>query len=160
MRSAYNRWMTTETRAPELTATDLEANKQIARQIIERIFVRQEDQAIDELISEEFVPHTFGPMPHGREGLREGMRRAGAGVSDPEFVIHDLIAEGDRVVARLSTSATHTGTFMGVPPSGKRYSIDEIHVFRIGDGQLQEHWHAFDTMRLMAQLKGGDAGPG
>ncbi|HET9851689.1 MAG TPA: ester cyclase [Candidatus Limnocylindrales bacterium] len=139
------------------TLTDpetLERNKETVRGIVERIFVRQEDAAIDELVSEDFVPHTFGPMPKGREGLREGMQRAGAGVSDPEFTIHDLIAEDDRVAARLSTSARHTGTFMGIEPTGNRYSIDEIHIFRLRDGQLVEHWHAFDTASLMAQLKG------
>ena len=73
------------------------------------------------------------------------MQRAGAGVSEAEFEIHDLIAEGDRVAARLTTSARHTGTFMGIEPTGKRYSIDEIHIFRIRDGQVVEHWHAFDT---------------
>ena len=132
----------------------LERNKETVRQIVERIFVRQEDAAIDELVSEDFVPHTFGPMPKGRERLREGMKRAGAGVSDPEFTIHDLIAEGDRVAARLTTSARHTGTFMGVEPTGNRYSIDEIHIFRLRDGRMVEHWHAFDTASLLAQLKG------
>ena len=139
------------------TLTDpetLERNKETVRQIVDRIFVHQEDAAIDELVSEDFVPRTFGPMPKGREGLREGMKRAGAGVSDPEFTIHDLIAEGDRVAARLTTSARHTGTFMGIEPTGKRYSIDEIHIFRLRDGQLVEHWHAFDTASLLAQLKG------
>jgi predicted ester cyclase len=132
----------------------LERNKETVRRVIERIFVRQEDAAIDELVSEDFVPRTFGPMPKGREGLREGMKRAGAGVSDPEFTIHDLIAEGDRVAARLTTSARHTGPFMGIEPTGNRYSIDEIHIFRLRDGQLVEHWHAFDTASLLAQLKG------
>lgn len=132
----------------------LERNKDTVRRIVERIFVRQEDGAIDELVSEDFVPHTFGPMPKGREGLREGMKRAGAGVSDPEFTIHDLIAEGDRVVARLTTTARHTGPFMGIEPTGNRYSIDEIHIFRLRDGQMVEHWHAFDTASLLAQLKG------
>ena len=132
----------------------LERNKDTVRRIVERIFVRQEDAAIDELVSEDFVPHTFGPMPKGREGLREGMKRAGAGVSDPEFTIHDLIAEGDRVAARLTTTARHTGPFMGIEPTGNRYSIDEIHIFRLRDGQLIEHWHAFDTASLLAQLKG------
>jgi predicted ester cyclase len=139
------------------TLTDpetLERNKETVRRIVERIFVHQEDAAIDELVSEDFVPRTFGPMPKGREGLREGMKRAGAGVSDPEFTIHDLIAEGDRVAARLTTSARHTGTFMGIEPTGKRYSIVEIHIFRLRDGQLVEHWHAFDTASLLAQLKG------
>lgn len=136
------------------TPAQLEWNKGLVRQIIDRIFVHQDEGAIDELISEDFVPHTFGPMPPGREGLREGMRRAGAGVSDPEFEIHDMIAEGDRVAARLTTTARHTGTFMGIEPTGNRYSIDEIHVFRLRDGQLVEHWHEFDKGALLAQLKG------
>ena len=149
--------MTTITRTTSIESVEpgtLARNKEVVHQIIDRIFVHQDDAAIDELISTDFVPHTFGPMPPGREGLREGMRRAGSGISDPEFTIHDLIAEGDRVAARLTTSARHTGTFMGIEPSGKRYSIDEIHVFRIRDGQLVEHWHAFDTATLMSQLKG------
>jgi steroid delta-isomerase-like uncharacterized protein len=132
----------------------LEANKEVARQIIQRVFVNGEDEAIDELVAEDFKPRTFGPMPPGREGLREGMKRAGAGVSDPEFEVQDMIAEGDRVAARITSSATHSGTFMGVPASGNRYTIEEIHIFRIRDGQLVEHWHAFDTASLMAQLKG------
>src|SRR5919107_5204053 len=154
--------MTTQTRPYDMTPHELERNKDVVRQIIERIFVRQEDEAIDELVSEDFTPHTFGPMPRGREGLREGMKRAGAGVSEAEFTIHDLIAQGDRVAARMTTSGKHTGPFMGIEPTGRRYSIDEIHIFRIRDGQLAEHWHAFDTASLMAQLKGnsGQAGDG
>jgi predicted ester cyclase len=132
---------------------NLDQNKDIARQVIDRIFVRQEDSAIDDLISPTFVPHTFGPMPPGREGLREGMQRAGAGVSEARFEIHDMIAEGDRVAVRLTSSARHTGPFMGIEPTGKRYSIDEIHIFRIADGQVVEHWHEFDKLSLMQQLK-------
>ena len=150
--------MTTTTHTARIedlrTPAQREWNKERVREIIDRIFVHQEDAAIDELISPDFVPHTFGPMPPGREGLREGMRRAGAGISDPEFEIHDLIAEGDRVAARLTTSARHTGTFMGIEPTGKRYSIDEIHIFRLRDGLLVEHWHEFDKGQLMAQLRG------
>jgi predicted ester cyclase len=129
-------------------------NKANVRQVIERIFVGQEDAAIDELIAPTFVPHTFGPMPPGREGLREGMRRAGAGVSEARFEIHDMIAEGDRVAVRLTTSARHTGPFMGIEPTGKRYSVDEIHIFRLQNGQVIEHWHEFDKLALMQQLTG------
>ena len=149
--------MTTMERANVAQLTNpaqLEWNKGRVREIIDRIFVHQDDAAIDALIAEDFVPHTFGPMPPGREGLRAGMRRAGAGISDPEFVIHDMIAEGDRVAARLTTSARHTGTFMGIEPSDKRYSIDEIHIFRLRDGLLVEHWHEFDKAALLAQLRG------
>jgi predicted ester cyclase len=132
----------------------LEQNKEVARQVIDRIFVHQEDAAIDDLVSDAFVAHTFGPMPPGREGLREGMRRAGAGVSEARFEVHDMIAEDDRVAVRLTTSARHTGPFMGIEPTGKQYLIDEIHIFRIADGQLVEHWHAFDRAALLDQLRG------
>jgi predicted ester cyclase len=161
-RAAYNLGMSIseDTRAQiqeslrSRDAASLERNKDIARQVIERIFVRQEDAAIDELVSDRFVAHTFGPMAPGREGLREGMRRAGAGVSEAKFEIHDLIAEADRVAARLTTSARHTGRFMGIAPTGNRYSIDEMHIFRIRDGLLVEHWHTFDRADLIGQLKG------
>ena len=146
--------MATELRAPDRTRDDLERNKDVARQLIERVFVKQEDAAIDELVAPDFLPHTFGPMPAGREGLRAGMKRAGAGVSEARFQIHDVIAEGDRVAVRLTSTARHTGTFMGIAPTGRTYSIDEIHIFRIRAGQVVEHWHEFDKMRLMQQLKG------
>jgi steroid delta-isomerase-like uncharacterized protein len=133
--------------------TNLEDNKAVVRRFIEAIFGHQDLEAVDELAVEDFTPHTWGPTPPGRAALREAMNRVGAGVSDARFEIHDTIAEGDRVAVRLTSSALHSGTFMGMPPTGKRYSIDEIHIFRLRAGQVTEHWHAFDTATLIAQLK-------
>lgn len=132
----------------------VEDNKRVAREFIDRVFVHQEPAAVDDLATEDFTAHTFGPLPPGREPLKQAMARAGAGVSDPEFRIDDVIAEGDRVVVRLTTTATHSGTFMGIPASGRRYAISEIHIFRIRDGQVSEHWHEFDKLALMRQLRG------
>jgi predicted ester cyclase len=56
------------------------------------------------------------------------------------------------VVVRLTASATHTGEFMGMPPSGRRYTIGEIHIFRVRDGLIVEHWHQFDQLGMMRQL--------
>jgi len=131
----------------------LEENKAVARAFIERVFIAGDGAAIDELATEDFTPHTFGPLPPGREPLKQAMARVHQGVSDPEFRIDDVIAEADRVAVRLTSSATHTGTFMGQPPTGRRYSIQEIHVFRIRDGRVSEHWHEFDKLALLEQLK-------
>ncbi|HLX35453.1 MAG TPA: ester cyclase [Candidatus Limnocylindrales bacterium] len=139
--------------ATEATNTQLEVNKAVVRRFVVEIFGHQDLDAVDELVGEDFSPHTWGPMPPGRKPLREAMRRAAAGVSDATFEIHQLIAEGDLVAARLTSSATHTGTFMGIPPTGRRYSIDEIHIFRLRDGQVIEHWHEFDPGALIRQLK-------
>jgi steroid delta-isomerase-like uncharacterized protein len=150
-RSCYVWWMLTKDRAT--TDQSLEANRAVVRRFIEAIFGQQDLDAVDELAARDFTPHTWGPMSPGRAALREAMHRAGAGVTGARFEIHDMIAEGDRVAVRLTSTARHTGTFMGMPPTGKRYSIDEIHIFRLRDGQVSEHWHAFDTATLIAQLK-------
>jgi steroid delta-isomerase-like uncharacterized protein len=136
---------------------DLEANKGVALRFIEGVFIDQDAQAVDELAADDFTAHTFGDLPPGREPLKQAMQRAGAGVSDARFEIHDVIAEKDRVAVRLTTHARHTGTFMGVEPSGNDYSIDEIHIFRVEDGKVLEHWHEFDKARLLQQLQPGAA---
>jgi predicted ester cyclase len=138
---------------------DLEANKGVALRFIEGVFVEQDPKAVDELAADDFTAHTFGDLPPGREPLKEAMQRAGEGVSDPKFEIRDVIAEKDRVAVRLTTHARHTGTFMGVEPSGNEYSIDEIHILRLEDGKVVEHWHEFDKQRLMQQLQAKGAQP-
>ena len=132
----------------------LESNKAVVRRFISEVFGQQDLDAIDELASEDFTPHTWGPTPPGRDALRAATTRAGAGVSEARFEIHLLVAEDDLVAAYLTSSAVHTGEFMGLPATGKRYSIDEMHFFRLRDGQVSEHWHEFDKGALMRQLTG------
>ena len=67
--------------------------------------------------------------------------------------IDDMIAEGDRVAVRLTSSARQTGPFMGMPATGNRYEIAEIHIFRIRDGKVTEHWHQLDAMGMKKQLE-------
>jgi predicted ester cyclase len=68
------------------------------------------------------------------------------------MTIDDMVAEGDRVAVRLTSHAVQTGRFMNLPPSGKAYTIGEIHIFRIRDGKVAEHWHQADFMGMMRQL--------
>jgi predicted ester cyclase len=59
----------------------------------------------------------------------------------------------DRVAVRVTARATHSGPFMGVPATGRSYAIGEIHIFRIRDCKIAEHWHQFDGLSMMQQLK-------
>ena len=133
-------------------------NKALVRRFIDEVFLRGDFSAVDELLTEDFAPHTWGSTPRGRDGLKEAIQRVSAGISDPHMTIEDVIAEGDRVAVRLTSSATHTGEFMGMPPSGKRYEIGEIHIFRIRDGQVAEHWHQADFTGMMKQLGASPGG--
>jgi len=138
-----------------------EDNKAIVRRFVEEIFVGGRHDAVDELLADDFVAHTW-PSTTGdpRADLKAAIDRAAAGLSDAEFTIDDLIAEGDEVAARLTTGATQSGPFMGMPPSGKRYRIEEIHWFRLLDGKVVEHWHQFDQIGMMKQLGGAMPGGG
>jgi steroid delta-isomerase-like uncharacterized protein len=126
-------------------------NKALVRQFIERVFERGEMAAVDELVADDFVPHTY-PGTTDREGLKRAMERVSQGLADARFTIEDVIAEGDLVAVRLTSGATQVGEFMGMRPTGKRYEIEEIHIFRVADGRISEHWHQFDQLGMMRQL--------
>jgi steroid delta-isomerase-like uncharacterized protein len=130
----------------------IEENRELVRRFVDEVFVGGNAAAVDELVAEDFVPHTWPSTGDGRADLRQAMERVSMGLAEVEFTIEDMIGEGDRVAVRLASSATHVGDFMGLSPSGNRYTIGEIHIFRIRDGQIVEHWHQLDAIGLMRQL--------
>jgi predicted ester cyclase len=66
--------------------------------------------------------------------------------------IEDLIAEGDKVVARWRSRATHRGDYMGIPPTGKEVEFTGISVYRIEEGKIAESWTVEDQLGLMRQI--------
>ena len=133
-------------------ADTLEQNKTLVRRFIDEVFLARDFGAADELLTDDFTPHTWGSMTPGKNGMKQAMERVSAGLSDTQMTVEDVIAEGDRVAVRLTSSAVQSGEFMGMPPSGKRYEIGEIHIFRVRDGRIAEHWHQADFMGMMRQL--------
>jgi len=66
--------------------------------------------------------------------------------------IEDIIAEGDKVVARWRSHATHQGEYMGTPQSGKEVQLTGISTYRIEGGKIAEEWSVEDEYGLMAQI--------
>ncbi len=64
----------------------------------------------------------------------------------------DVFSAGNRVVVRSLMSGTHTGEFMGHPATGKRFTYQQIHIFRVNDGKVAEHWANRDDVGLFQQL--------
>ena len=139
-------------------------NKAIVRRFVDEIFVQGKEASVDELLADDFVAHTWPSTGKPKDDLKAAIGMARNALAEVQFTIDDLIAEGDRVAARLTTGARQVGEFMGMKPSSKRYEIEEIHVFRLRDGKVVEHWHQFDQMGMMKQLGampgGGSAGGG
>ena len=130
----------------------LEQNKDIAQRFIQQVFVKADPSAVDELATDDFTPHSWGQMPSGRDSLKAAQQRVMKGLSDARMTVEDVIADGDKVVVRLASHGRHDGEFMGMPASGKEYTISEIHIFRIEDGKVAEHWRDADMLGLMQQI--------
>jgi steroid delta-isomerase-like uncharacterized protein len=133
-----------------------ETNKQVVRSFIERVYAELDPDAVDELVADDFESHSFPSDPDGKTFLRNSTQRMAKALDQIKFNVDDLIAEDDRVVARVAASARQIGEFMGMPASNRSYEISEIHIFRLRDGKIVEHWLEMDTMGLMKQLKGDD----
>jgi predicted ester cyclase len=71
---------------------------------------------------------------------------------DLHFKVEDMIAEGNKVVTRITISATHQGPFMGILPTGKHMTITSIDIKRIAGGKFVEHWVNYDQLGLLQQL--------
>ena len=122
---------------------------------LRRIFSLMDEKdvsAIRELISPEFSAVLGGNPPMSADewaGLGEMMYAA---FPDGKHSIHETFEIGDRVVLRGSFSGTHTGDFMGIPPTGKEITVTFLNLDRFADGKLVEHRAEVDMLGLMQQL--------
>ncbi|MEU0405995.1 ester cyclase [Streptomyces sp. NPDC006197] len=130
-----------------------ETNKALVRRLFEEVLNERRVEVIDELASTNYQEND--PLPgqrEGREGLKDRVTMLVEGLS-PTFTIEDLIAEGDRVVIRWTNNATHSGTFLGIPPTGRSCRFAGIDIFRLDDGRLVEHWDVVDQLSMLRQLE-------
>ena len=130
-----------------------EENKALFRRFNDEIQKNKNIDFIDQLLDANYVEHD--PIPGvapGLDGMKEMMRMLFAAFPDIESTIDMLVAEGDLVAGRMTTSGTHSGDFMGIPATGKRVSFTETHIVRIANGKAVEHWGNQDDMAMMQQL--------
>jgi predicted ester cyclase len=137
-----------------------EENKRIARQVLEQLLDKGNLDAADELIDPDFVNHEAPPdNPQGPAGLKETVSWL-RGLWGPMHAdIEDEIVEGDKVVARVTMHGRHLGEFLGKPPTGKAFATKQIHIWRIQDGKVIEHWSVRDDLGQALQLGLIPAGP-
>ena len=95
------------------------------------------------------------PIGGGDLNVEQGMKfLAGlmAAFPDYKFTVKDQVAEGDKVVSIVTEQATHKGTFNGIPATGKKFMIDDVHIHRIAKGKIAEVWTYPDMYSMMTQL--------
>jgi steroid delta-isomerase-like uncharacterized protein len=129
-----------------------EENKAIVRRFF-TAFVANDQATIREVLAPDYVAHAPGaPGPLDRETVAQRIGTFTAAFSKLRGTIEDQIAEGDKVVTRLTWGGTHTGDFFGLAPTGKPVVVSIVSIERIKDGRIAERWVHQDDLGLMQQL--------
>ena len=129
-----------------------ETNKTIVRRFTDAINMGNEAAFLD-VLAPDVVDHYAPPgLPPGSEGWNMNRQMFRMAFPDGHWDEEALVAEGDLVVGRYVLRGTHQGEFFGIPATGKAISVSNIHIMRIADGKIVEHWGHGDDMGLMRQL--------
>ena len=130
-----------------------ERNKALYRRFVDEIINGKNTDVISELMAADMVDHNLMPgQAPGLEGMQQMMTMFLGAFPDLHSTIDVLMAEGDLVAGRMTTTGTHKGDFMGIPATGKQVKFTEVHIVRIANGKAVEHWGNSDDMAMMQQL--------
>jgi C-1 hydroxylase len=131
---------------------DLDANKAVVRSFVEA-WNRRDFDRFDALMGEGAVLHmAAGDLPCDPGGTRAIAEEWTTAFPDWRFTLRTLLAEGDLVVAHMPYSGTHRAAIMGVEPTGKSCTVDEMVIFRIAERKIVEAWEVFDEAGMWRQL--------
>jgi steroid delta-isomerase-like uncharacterized protein len=130
-----------------------EENKALYRRWFEEVVSGGNLELADHLLAPGYVLHFPGfPGPVDSEGHKQLVMMFRNAFPDWHESVDDVIAEGDRVVIRVTGRGTHQGEFQGVPATGEQVLATGIGIGRIDGGQIAESWAAYDALGLMQQL--------
>lgn len=132
-----------------------EKNKAVVRRFNQEVIGEGNLESFNELMDEQFVNRSAPEgLSNGADGMiyffNEILRPA---MPDVHVTIHQQVVEGDLVTTRKTIGGTHTGTFLGIPATGRAVNIDVIDIVRVKDGKYFEHWGITSLPEVLAQLQ-------
>lgn len=138
----------------------VESNKAVVRRAYEEGMNTRSMGVVEECFTPDYVAHFPGVAPiRGRDALEALLAAFFEAFPDIVFRVDDLIGEGDRVVARWSADATHSGVFRGFPPrtrgvepTGRKVNFSATDIYRMVDGKIAEEWNTLEQLDVLHQL--------
>ena len=132
----------------------LEKNKAVARRVMDEVWSQGNLDVVDELFDADNVYYDSGNPAgwHGREGIIQAVTTYRSAFPDLNFVVEDMVAEGDRVAFRWTGTGTHKGELMGVPPTGKVVTTPGISLVRLKAGRFAVEWSGWNVLGMMQAL--------
>jgi steroid delta-isomerase-like uncharacterized protein len=132
-----------------------ETNKALVRRWFREVWNEGRETTIDELFAESGVAYGLGEGEaevRGPAQLKPFVRNLRGSLPDVKISIQDIIAAEDKVVVRVLLEGTHSGSGLGVRPTGRRVRISGVIVFRVAKGQFVEGWNSWDQLGLLRQI--------
>ncbi len=139
-----------------------EQNEAVVRRWFEEVWNQGRESAIEELFPADAVAHGLGDSEqdvYGPDEFKPLVANIRGALPDTHISIDDIFSEADRVAVRITLRGTHTGHGLGVPPTGRKVSIQGIIIVRLVDGRFVEGWNSYDQLGLLRQI-GALPGPG
>ena len=127
-------------------------NKEIVKRYWEGKWNERRPEILDELQTPDVQYHSTSMQMNGIEEYKQAYNHYLSAFHDTNITIGELIAEGDKVMSRVTLSAVHKGELPGIPPTGKTLTVSAFTVFRLVDGKIAEEWESLDELGMMMQL--------
>ncbi len=136
---------------------DARAPRHVVRRFNAEVIQDGSRASFEELVAPGFVNRSAPPgAPDGPEGLWHTFQFVlRPALSELRVVIHDQVAEGDKVTTRKTITGVHTGALMGVAPTGRPVDIEVIDIVRVEHGRYVEHWGVNTLPAVLARLRAG-----
>lgn len=129
-----------------------EENKALVQRML-HMFVSGDVSTLDQFITPNWVNHDPSLPPlQGYEGFKQLVMLFRSAFPDMQVEFEDMLAEGDKVAGRFRLRGTNTGSFRGIPPTGKAVDITATGIIRVVDGKVTDNWVNVDALGLMQQL--------
>jgi steroid delta-isomerase-like uncharacterized protein len=145
--------MSIETNTATALRSSEEDNTALVLRLVEETINRGNLAVADDVFAADYVEHSGPPgLPQGPENWKLQIALFRNAYPDLTHDTEDIFAAGDRVVERWTARGTHLGELFGVPPTGKVMQTSGIHIFRIADGKIAEHWGNSDDLGAMRSL--------
>jgi steroid delta-isomerase-like uncharacterized protein len=131
-----------------------ETNKAIVQRYYDQIWNNGRLDLVEEFIAEDFSEDNGPNIPglNGRDALKVVIGGIRASMPDLQITLHDVVAEGNKVVTRYSFAATHQGELMGIPATGNQLAVSGAAIFRLANARIEELWNFLDNLGMMQQL--------